>query len=141
MSVPLQGRLVARGCLFLSRVRGWRGDQGSLWLPIPLPCDDTRAPTGWRHSPVGPLQLPRTMIPPKEKARVPKDSMTLLPCFYFVEVGVLGVGAVQGALSQALARQVGFCAPFWRGCVVPSLWGCVGPRSLPHSCPSWPPPS
>lgn len=108
----------------------------------PLPCGDIRVPAGWRHSSVGPLCLPRTMIPPKEKARAPKDSMTLLPCFYFVEVGVgwHRVGAVQGALSRALAQRVGFCARFWWGSLVPSLRGCVGPHSLLHSCPSWPPP-
>lgn len=32
------------------------------------------------------------MISPKDKAKAPKDSMTLLPCFYFVEVGVEGCG-------------------------------------------------
>ncbi|NXF11981.1 PLPR3 protein, partial [Smithornis capensis] len=29
------------------------------------------------------------MIPHKEKARAPKDSMTLLPCFYFVELPIV----------------------------------------------------
>lgn len=57
---------------------------------------------------MGPLSLPRTMIPPKEKARVPKDSMTLLPCFYFVEVGVGWVGSGWG-----LCR--GLCPRPWHG--------------------------
>lgn len=36
------------------------------------------------------------MISPKDKAKAPKDSMTLLPCFYFVEVGVEGWGSGLG---------------------------------------------
>ncbi|KAI1230544.1 hypothetical protein IHE44_0010007 [Lamprotornis superbus] len=35
-----------------------------------------------------------TMIPPKEKARAPKDSMTLLPCFYFVELPIVASSVV-----------------------------------------------
>ncbi|NXU56980.1 PLPR3 protein, partial [Turnix velox] len=34
------------------------------------------------------------MIPPKEKARAPKDSMTLLPCFYFVELPIVASSIV-----------------------------------------------
>ncbi|NWU39145.1 PLPR3 protein, partial [Hylia prasina] len=34
------------------------------------------------------------MIPPKEKARAPKDSMTLLPCFYFVELPIVASSVV-----------------------------------------------
>ncbi|NXQ87642.1 PLPR3 protein, partial [Nyctibius grandis] len=34
------------------------------------------------------------MIPPKEKARPPKDSMTLLPCFYFVELPIVASSIV-----------------------------------------------
>lgn len=39
------------------------------------------------------------MISPKDKAKAPKDSMTLLPCFYFVEVGV-GKGDPGGVMSS-----------------------------------------
>ncbi|XP_068775816.1 phospholipid phosphatase-related protein type 3 [Struthio camelus] len=34
------------------------------------------------------------MIPPKEKAKAPKDSMTLLPCFYFVELPIVASSIV-----------------------------------------------
>ncbi|NXX51528.1 PLPR3 protein, partial [Tricholaema leucomelas] len=34
------------------------------------------------------------MIPPKEKTRAPKDSMTLLPCFYFVELPIVASSIV-----------------------------------------------
>ncbi|NXS64354.1 PLPR3 protein, partial [Brachypteracias leptosomus] len=34
------------------------------------------------------------MIPPKEKSRAPKDSMTLLPCFYFVELPIVASSIV-----------------------------------------------
>ncbi|XP_059345791.1 phospholipid phosphatase-related protein type 3 isoform X2 [Ammospiza nelsoni] len=34
------------------------------------------------------------MIPPKEKTRAPKDSMTLLPCFYFVELPIVASSVV-----------------------------------------------
>ncbi|KAK2542272.1 hypothetical protein Q9233_000364 [Columba guinea] len=34
------------------------------------------------------------MIPPKEKNRAPKDSMTLLPCFYFVELPIVASSIV-----------------------------------------------
>ncbi|XP_069733889.1 phospholipid phosphatase-related protein type 3 [Phaenicophaeus curvirostris] len=34
------------------------------------------------------------MIPSKEKARAPKDSMTLLPCFYFVELPIVASSIV-----------------------------------------------
>ncbi|NXP66696.1 PLPR3 protein, partial [Chloropsis cyanopogon] len=34
------------------------------------------------------------MIPPKEKSRAPKDSMTLLPCFYFVELPIVASSVV-----------------------------------------------
>ncbi|XP_061212090.1 phospholipid phosphatase-related protein type 3 [Neopsephotus bourkii] len=34
------------------------------------------------------------MIPTKEKARAPKDSMTLLPCFYFVELPIVASSIV-----------------------------------------------
>ncbi|KAM8986910.1 phospholipid phosphatase-related protein type 3 isoform 1-T2 [Ara ararauna] len=34
------------------------------------------------------------MIPAKEKARAPKDSMTLLPCFYFVELPIVASSIV-----------------------------------------------
>ncbi|XP_064325758.1 phospholipid phosphatase-related protein type 3 isoform X4 [Phalacrocorax carbo] len=41
-----------------------------------------------------PGTCPKTMIPPKEKARAPKDSMTLLPCFYFVELPIVASSIV-----------------------------------------------
>ncbi|XP_074933408.1 phospholipid phosphatase-related protein type 3 isoform X5 [Phalacrocorax aristotelis] len=41
-----------------------------------------------------PGACPKTMIPPKEKARAPKDSMTLLPCFYFVELPIVASSIV-----------------------------------------------
>lgn len=90
------------------------------------------------------------MIPPKEKARAPKDSMTLLPCFYFVEVGVGWVGVGGGALlPQGLVLPWhggdGGFAPPWQGrtMLVPVvLGGAVVPTLSPSpSCPSWPPPS
>ncbi|KAM8795110.1 phospholipid phosphatase-related protein type 3 [Eudromia elegans] len=34
------------------------------------------------------------MLPPKEKAKVPKDSMTLLPCFYFVELPIVASSVI-----------------------------------------------
>ncbi|XP_068517790.1 phospholipid phosphatase-related protein type 3 isoform X1 [Anas acuta] len=34
------------------------------------------------------------MISPKDKAKVPKDSMTLLPCFYFVELPIVASSIV-----------------------------------------------
>nr|XP_027328329.2 phospholipid phosphatase-related protein type 3 isoform X3 [Anas platyrhynchos] len=37
---------------------------------------------------------PSTMISPKDKAKVPKDSMTLLPCFYFVELPIVASSIV-----------------------------------------------
>lgn len=37
------------------------------------------------------------MISTKEKNKIPKDSMTLLPCFYFVEVRGRAAGSRHGA--------------------------------------------
>ncbi|XP_048666532.1 phospholipid phosphatase-related protein type 3 [Marmota marmota marmota] len=44
------------------------------------------------------------MITAKEKKRTPKDSMTLLPCFYFVEVGA-GVSEIPVLSKQAGHRN------------------------------------
>lgn len=78
------------------------------------------------------------MIPPKEKARVPKDSMTLLPCFYFVEVGVGWVGSGGGCAGGSVPGPgtagrvlcpvlVGLC-----GAITPGVcWSPLSPPQLP----------
>ncbi|XP_035204109.1 phospholipid phosphatase-related protein type 3 [Oxyura jamaicensis] len=44
--------------------------------------------------PAGTPARPSTMISPKDKAKAPKDSMTLLPCFYFVELPIVASSIV-----------------------------------------------
>lgn len=46
------------------------------------------------------------MIATKEKNKSPKDSMTLLPCFYFVEVRGAG-----GVVPVGAGRRPGFHTP------------------------------
>lgn len=56
------------------------------------------------------------MISPKEKSKAPKDSMTLLPCFYFVEVSEgppSGPRGSVGGVSRGWSGQGGVS------------WGCV----------------
>lgn len=46
------------------------------------------------------------MISTKEKNKSPKDSMTLLPCFYFVEVSGVGGGRAGGGGAEASVPPV-----------------------------------
>lgn len=68
---------------------------------------------------------PSTMISPKDKAKVPKDSMTLLPCFYFVEVGVGWVGGCRGGAAASPLPSHPGC-----GCASSGLLG-ARPRARP----------
>ncbi|EAW69593.1 hCG2040503, partial [Homo sapiens] len=63
--------------------------------PAPRPAIPPCAPSGCGQAEGGPRRggggeatacgARGTMISTKEKNKIPKDSMTLLPCFYFVE--------------------------------------------------------
>ncbi|KAB1259677.1 Phospholipid phosphatase-related protein type 3 [Camelus dromedarius] len=58
------------------------------------------------------------MISTKEKNKTPKDSMTLLPCFYFVEI-MVGGGTMCTACSPAVGPQWG--GPVGEGSTTPAL--------------------
>lgn len=70
------------------------------------------------------------MIATKEKNKSPKDSMTLLPCFYFVEVrGAGGVVPVGAGRRPRFHTPSGASAAQGQGWVQPGCPGVAGQRS------------
>lgn len=95
---------------------GWFSFKRTTVITLAYPSFHFRlvSPQNLRQAPPTPPPIPLnpttdTMISSKDKSKAPKDSMTLLPCFYFVEVsGIYIFSSVEGKKHQVLrgASQV-----------------------------------
>ncbi|XP_073659694.1 phospholipid phosphatase-related protein type 3 isoform X2 [Tursiops truncatus] len=85
-----------------------RGGGAGFVLAAPQPPSPPAPPTERRRAsaasspPTTACGAPGTMISTKEKNKSPKDSMTLLPCFYFVEVVQDSKGSWRREMNEVL---------------------------------------